>query len=101
MLCSNARSYNVRRHGRFQRESLTTRHAPLTQASETPSAPHQPQVRPIPRRRHALPWRIRTGRVPARGDPALAPLADVPVLTVGHVPEPNRIRRIEPEVALI
>src|SRR3989475_3830276 len=48
-----------------------------------------PQELSIPGGRHALAWRVRTRHVGARRHPGLTLLADVPVLPVGHVPEPH------------
>ena len=51
---------------------------------------------PIERVEQVLTVRVRPGRVGARRDAGLRELADVPVLPVRHVPELDRIRRVEP-----
>src|SRR5437879_8424247 len=60
-----------------------------------PPVPDGPKKLPVPRRRNALPRRVRAGSVGTRSNTRVALLADVPVLPVGLVPEPHRVVGIE------
>src|SRR4029079_4706212 len=62
---------------------------------------HHLQVLAVPSRRHALARRVRTGRIATRRDPLLAPGDDVPILSIGDIPERDRVGRIEIRVVLV
>src|SRR5512135_798392 len=56
--------------------------------------PDLPEVFPVPGRGHALARRVRPGGVAPRSHTELAALADVPVLSVGPVPELFGVRDV-------